>query len=162
MKKPQWATVIGIIGIMLGCFGLTEAVQTLAKPRLLLLQNGIVQHMHMNGEERGSGSEEKVHRESNIQHVPPWFKTWCTASGLTALIISGFYLFTAIRLFQLKPGALQLFIPAVVLSLCFAFIKVTVMLSITIFAGSPLLTGLIIGAVINLLLLTLAANTEQQ
>ncbi|MCP4716291.1 MAG: hypothetical protein GY868_14325 [Deltaproteobacteria bacterium] len=36
------------------------------------------------------------------------------------------------------------------------------MLSITIFAGSPLLTGLIIGAVINLLLLTLAANTEQQ
>ena len=41
MKRPTWATIVGVLGIIFGCFGIIGAGQEILMPNMLKLQKEI-------------------------------------------------------------------------------------------------------------------------
>jgi hypothetical protein len=168
MKRPTWATVVGIIGIVMGCFGILGGGQLMIMPKMMEMQKGMWTAMQESMEKqvaadpRQAPPKEMFKVFEKMWDVPEWFGTWCVAAGLIALLISGFYLFASIRLLQVKPTAVRLFYCAAGLSIGFALLKVVVALAATSFMGMTMMFGGMLGLIINVVLLIVVATGNKE
>jgi len=117
MKRPSWATVVGVLGIIIGCFGIIGGAQLATKPMLIKMQKEILsiaqksvdQEKSTNSQSLSPEVEQMFKMHEQMFDFPEWYNGWCVFAGLLGMIISGFYLFASIRILQVNPVAIQLF-----------------------------------------------------
>ncbi len=162
MQKPTWAKVVGIIGIILGCFGLLGAGQTIMMPKMIEMQKEMMPQMQEMLEKQYGTSQEAMNIMQKMWDTPEWFGTWCIISGIIALIIAGFYIYASIGLFQIKKSAIKMFYLAAGISIGFTILKGLITMAAMSFMGISVLIGGAFGIVFNIILLIVVANRDKQ
>ena len=108
MKRPGWVTVVGVLGIIMGCLGLLGAGQTIMMPRIMEFQrqmfSGIeraIENEQKQSESKGTPPKQGGHPQrgrgtapadwppkeflglfNKMLAVPDWFNTWLVVSGI--------------------------------------------------------------------------------
>jgi len=169
-KKPSWPKVVGILGIIFGAFGVIGGAQLIAMPNIMDFQKGMMSNMERSfAEHRSSRRDTEMFpypRDSEMSpdrrdteaspeglftmfnamwDTPEWFDTWCRVGGTLAVLISGFYIIAAIRLLQIKPGAVGLFYSAAGLAIVLVLVKV----GVGVYLGSLMSMGVVMNGVIG-------------
>ena len=173
MTKPGWVKVVGIILIVMGCFGLLGVWQTFNMPKMMAMQRRMMpqleEEMKKQAASRKASLEEseavlKAYRESmqKMSDVPSWFNSWCLISGTIALSLSCFLIFTAINLFRLRKTAISMFYWVMGVDICFLIIRGVVGVTTMIWLG---MLSMIVGSlaiITNIILLFVVANGSKQ
>ncbi|HIJ65077.1 MAG TPA: hypothetical protein HPP77_03930 [Candidatus Hydrogenedentes bacterium] len=168
MERPTWATVVGIVGIILGCFGIIGAGQLAMMPKMMELQKEMFSAMEKTMAQeaaRSGGPMPPVAPFKAFQKMwdfPEWFGTWCVVAGFLALFVSGFYVFASIRLIQVKPSAIKLFYTAAGIAIGFTLLRGVVAMAAESFMGLGMLMGGMFGLVINVVLLIVVATADKE
>jgi hypothetical protein len=164
--RPRWKTVIGVLGIIFGCFGIMSASQTALMPTMLEIQRKMFLAMQA---EAAKGAQAQAFAgpfaamfEMFAGPTPAWFAPWCVVMGLLTLIISGLYVFSAISLLLVKPWAPRLFCIALTASIVAAFARTIGLMLARGVLGMGMGFGAMFGVVIDvvLLLIVLAHKSE--
>lgn len=126
MQRPTWATVVGILAILFGSFGVIGGAQEIVMPYMLDMQKDMMQNMNeMVQEIQKKELEKKSESSKNVEHhynplkifdffsdkmdLPDWYRTYALLFGVVSMLIAGFYLLCGILLLMLKPLAPLLF-----------------------------------------------------
>jgi hypothetical protein len=180
LKRPTWATIVGILGIFFGCLGLLGAVRIIVMPHLMELQAEVLKSLQQSIEnlEVSTGQQMPLERSStenamkaredtadeleNIYDLPDWYGTWSLVAGLLAAIASGLYVFASIRLLQVKPSAIKLFYLAVGLSITVTLLRCLVATASRSLMAPDVLVGSIPAMVIHTVLVTVVATGNKE
>ena len=94
--------------------------------------------------------------------VPDWFDTYCVIVGILAIFVFGFYVFSSIRLLQVKPAAIKLFYLAAGISIGFTILKAVVALYAKSFMVISMMLSGMVGVVLNVILLIVVATGDKK
>ena len=111
MKRPGWATVVGIIGIIWGCLGLLGAVLTLFMPVYM-------PKLLMDAQSNIPAGQETEHLKM-MTHLwnTPHLRNSCVIIGLIGVFVSGFFILASIRLLQVRRSAIKLIYAALAIEI---------------------------------------------
>ena len=144
MKRPGWATAVGVIGIIWGCLGLLGAALTLFMPVFM-------PKLLMEAQSNISAGQETAHLKMMTQlWNTPYLRNSCLFLGLTGILVSGFFIFASISLLQMRRSSIKLIYSA----LC-----IEILLNILLLPDSMVLKAVSIlsGVVIYVVLLLVVA-----
>ena len=185
MKRPTWATVVGILGIVFSCLGFLGAGQEIMMPKILKFQKEMFSQMEesikkqsekaeLHDETRERMSSENENR-SNVDfpiemfkfmgkmwEFPEWYGKWIVIFGIIKLFLCGFYLFASIRLLQIKSSAIRLFYLAAGLTIFLSVLKGIVSLSALSFIGFTMMFGVMFGVIIDIVLIIVVATGNKE
>ena len=187
MKRPTWATVAGVLGIIFGCFGIMGAGQEIMMPAMLKFQKKMFSQMEGfmqqemakenagqldNDDNNGIGDDNRFNAEAlpfemfksfeRLFNLPTWFNIWCVIGGLLKLIISGLLLFAAIAMLQLKPFSISLFYWATGLGIFLTIVKSITLFFALSFLGFIMMFGGLFGIVIDIVLLIVVITGDKE
>jgi len=117
MKRPTWATAVGIIGIILGCMSVLGSCQSLMAPRIIAFQREMMSTMEVAVEremQRSNAPQQVPAREMvtmmrQMMDMPDWWGTWNVVTGGIGLIVAVVYITACVRLLQVAPSGISLF-----------------------------------------------------
>ena len=111
MKRPGWATVVGIIGIIWGCLGLLGAVLTLFMPVYM-------PKLLMDAQSNIPTGQETEHLKM-MTHLwnMPYLHNSCVIIGLIGVFVSGFFILASICLLQVRRSAIKLIYAALAIEI---------------------------------------------
>ena len=171
MKRPTWATVISVLGIILSLLGLLGAGQDIMMPKMMEFQKQMFTQMEeiqkrqtqREGAENAPDEEfsQMVQSMEKMWDTPEHFGTLSVMTGILKLLICGFGLFAYICLLQVKPYAVKLVYWAIGLSIGLALVKGSVMVSSMSLMAAAMMFGSIFGLVINIVLLIVVAVADK-
>ncbi len=187
-NRPTWVTVVGVIGVILGCFGLLGAGQTILMPKIMEFQREMVsgfqkafeEELKQDSSKRGAtkpGEKAAPSKKAwphdlqpkdifamfdRMLDMPPWFSTWAIASGITAFFVYGFYLYAAIMLLLMKGPAIRHFTIALGVAIAFSLVKVGVAFASQSFMVFSMLAGGFFGVAVNAVLLIVTVTSDKQ
>ncbi len=162
MKRPTWVTVVGVCGIVLGCFGLLGSVQAMMMPTVMEFQKEIFAGLQEEMGRQQEGGEKVFEALNKMWDVPEWFNTWSVAAGVIGLFVSGFYIIASIFLLQIKRSSIQLFYTALSICICFALVKGIVAVSAMTIMGMSMMVWSVLGLIINIILLAVVATSDKK
>jgi hypothetical protein len=163
MNRPTWATVVGVIGIIIACFGILGSVQLIVMPKMMEMQQGMLSSIQTNIENQemampqGKSPEEMSKAMEKLFTVPEWFNSYCLGLGLAALFVSVLYIIASINLLRTKPYAIKLFYTAASLAIVLALVKGAVLLYGTSFMLIAMAIGGVFSIVIHGILIIIVA-----
>lgn len=141
MNRPTWATIVGILAIVFGGFGVLGGAQEMAMPSMLEMQKEMMtnfgQENTVNGEkapnitlEVEKDGEKQSIEVSNVfksmgKHFefPDWYKSWAVAFGLVSMLLSALYFLSGIFLLMIKKYAINVFYGAIGASMLWAIMQ---------------------------------------
>jgi len=186
MKRPTWATIVGILGIVFGCFGILGGGQEMFMPKMMEMQKEMFtafqkavpqkqpDAMHEIIDEIPDPSQEKKRSIPNFPpaemfemmqkmwEVPSWFASYSISVGIAKALISAFYLLASIWLLQLKPISIRLFYCAAGLSIALCIVKGIVTLTSLSFMGVAMMFGGAFGAFIDIILIIVVLTGDKE
>jgi hypothetical protein len=165
MKRPTWATVVGVLGIIFGLGGLFNSVQTATMSKIIESQHEMLVSMEKSGktDPKDVAGFEKFKNmvETFWGKQPAWFNVVTATVGLIGIIINGFYIFAAIAMLLVKKYALKLFYTAIALSIFLAVIRAGIMAAaFSAMSTSMFLSGLF-GVVLDVILLIIVLTGDK-
>jgi hypothetical protein len=131
MKRPTWVTVIGIIAIILGAFGVMGGVGNIMTPAVIEMQREMLGAMEGFAEVQPEFPSGMFRAFEQFLHIPPWVGSWFVVTGALKLLASGLVVLAAVYLLQLKQVAPRWFYVA-----CGARLLVAVFELVPAFSGS--------------------------
>ena len=176
MKRPTWATVVGILGVIFGCLGILSAGSEMMMPKMMKFQKQMFSDIQKIIEEdiekqsaKQSYQKDKHRGDAEIPlkifksisqmwDFPEWYGTWSIIAGILKLLISALYLLASIRLLQIKLSAIKLFYWAAGSSVALGVLKAGVALSVASFMGIAMMFGGFFGIVNDIVLIIVVAN----
>jgi len=176
MKRPTWATVVGILGVIFGCLGILSAGSEMMMPKMMKFQKQMFSDIQKIIEEdiekqsaKQSYQKDKHRGDAEIPlkifkaisqmwDFPEWYGTWSIIAGILKLLISALYLLASIRLLQIKLSAIKLFYWAAGSSVALGVLKAGVALSVASFMGIAMMFGGFFGIVIDIVLIIVVAS----
>lgn len=166
MNRPTWATVVGILGIIMGAFGILGGAQMLMMPMLTNFQQTMMEGMTEELEARStqpSGPPVEMFRAmSRMWEAPPWLNMAFIAAGIVGILLSALYLLAAIWLLQVKPSAIGLFYLVAGASLAFAVAKLAAGLAVGSFTAISLTISGVFDLVFSLVMLVVVASGDKK
>ncbi len=180
MKRPTWATVVGILGIIFGCFGILFGGQEIFMPKMMEFQKEMMtqfekdiskqqeQMQDKSNEQQDEGSQsqrmtpEMFESMKRMFDVPEWFGTWSLFSGVSKALISGLYLLASIWLLQTKASAIRIFYWAAGSSIALSIIKALVLFSAMSFMGMAFAAGGVFGIIIDIVLIIVVITGNKE
>ena len=162
MKEQTWTKIVGVIGIILRCFGLLGAGQTMMMPKMIEMQKEMMPQMQKMLEKQQGSPQEVMNMMQKIWDTPEWFDSWCIISGIMALIIAGFYIFASIGILQIKKSSVKMFYLAAGISIGFSILKGLIAMTAMPFMGIFVLIGGSFGVIINIILLIVVAKGDKR
>ena len=180
MKRPTWATVVGVLGIIFSCLGILGAGQEIIMPKIFKFQKEMIsdfkeiiqeeiekERANQLDQEGGINSSADIPMgifQSFIKMMdfPDWFGTWSIISGILKLLVSGFFLLASIRLLQIKPSSIRLFYWAAGSSIALGVLKGMVALSAVSFMAIAMMFGGVFGIVIDIVLIIIVATGNKE
>ena len=111
MKRPGWATAVGIIGVIWGCLGLLGAVLTLFMPVYM-------PKLLMDAQSNIPTGQETEHLKM-MTHLwnMPYLHNSCVIIGLIGVFVSGFFILASICLLQVRRSAIKLIYAALAIEI---------------------------------------------
>lgn len=112
MNRPVWVTVVGILGIIVACFRIIGAGQTMIMPAIMDFQKGIflsIENAPAKDANDAAAKKQITETFKNFYKMPDWYPKFCLITGVLSALAGGLYLFAAIGMLQLKMGALKIF-----------------------------------------------------
>ncbi len=167
----MWVTVVGVMAIILGCFGLLGAGQLVVTPKIMELQKEIfsaiqedmeAQSQDPNQPAAGGPPPQFFRMFERFWNLPNWYKRWCVVAGMVSIFLYGFYILAAVCLLQTKSYAVKLFYLAVAVSIATGLAKGIVTASAMSFLGIVAIMGAMFGVVINVVLLIVVATADKE
>jgi len=188
MKRPAWATVVGILGIIFACLGILGAGYDIIMPKMMEFQGEMMSVMEkdiarqavreksesgvLEGDEPSPDEAETApvpgpppemfRMMKRMWAVPEWFGMWSVLTGLLKALICGLILFASIGLLQTKPISIPLFYWGAGLAIVVGVVKGVVAVSWLGFMGMAMTFGGVFGAMIDLVLLVVVATGDKQ
>ena len=142
MKRPTWATIVGVLAIIFGLSSITGGAQEMALPSMLEFQKEMMANFgQISNEEIASqsipGSEQNEGKQTadfslaiegmqEMLVIPEWFKTWAIIFGLVSMVVGAIYLLSGIFLLMTKPFAITVFYLAIGISILWAIVQAIV------------------------------------
>jgi hypothetical protein len=176
MKRPTWATVVGILGIIFGSMGIIGSFQIMFMPQMLEWQKTIMADFH--GEvpkEEVTNVEVGVEQSENTPTsfgifgsweemftFPDWFKQWCIVSGVIKLLISAIILYASIGLLQLKKSAIGIFCFASIANILYGIGSAIVAVTSLSFIAASMMMGSMFEGVIDFVLLVVVMSSSKE
>jgi hypothetical protein len=176
MKRPTWATVVGILGIVFGGFGILSAGPQMMMPKIARFQQQLFSNIEKAIEadiekQRAKRSDQDEENRGDAQFpkeffklftkmwdFPEWYGTWSIISGILILSVSAFYLLASIRLLQTKPSGIKLFYWAAGSKIALSVLSAAVAVSAMSFLGIAMLFGGVFGIIIDIILIIVVAT----
>ncbi|MFA5339935.1 MAG: hypothetical protein WC317_07315 [Candidatus Omnitrophota bacterium] len=114
MKRPAWATAVGVIGIIWGSLGTLGAVLTMLMPIFMpkLLMEAQRQMP------AGQQNSEFLRMMTQLWNTP-YLRNSCLFLGLIGILVSGFFVFASARLLQMRRPAIKLIYSALCIEILF-------------------------------------------
>ena len=140
-SKPTWVSIIGVLLIVFGAFGIFGGAQEIMMPTIMEMQKGVLDSigksiesgMHeTSGDQQGNSGQQKAQQEQMAklftgmmeQFQPPeWYKSWAAVFGLISIVVSVLYLVSGIFLLMIKRFAIPVFYVAIGASITWAIIQ---------------------------------------
>ncbi|MBI9075415.1 MAG: hypothetical protein JEZ02_08405 [Desulfatibacillum sp.] len=156
MTRPGWVTAVGIIGIVMACFGLLGAVQQLIMPSMLHFQQEMMggiqeeikkdiakqQEAYENGESTTAPPPVAVFEMmEKMWNMPEWFRTWAMIAGILQAVVCGFILYACLLLLQLKKSAIKIFYWSAGLKMAMAILNIAAAFLAMSFMGFAMAAG---------------------
>jgi len=94
--------------------------------------------------------------------VPEWFQTWSVFSGITKILIHGFYILAAILLLRIKSSGIRLLYGAAGSSIVLNIMKCVVAVSVSAFISISMILGAVFGTVIDIVLIMVVATGDKE
>lgn len=167
MKRPTWATIVGVLGIIFAIFGILGAGSDIMMPATIDFQKKMFSQMEavqqkMATTENGNPIPDEaftgmLQSMQSMWEMPEWLGTWSMATGLFKLLLCGLALFAGISLLQVKPYAIKVFYWAAGLNIGLFFIKGAVLLASMSLMAMTMLFGSFFGLVVNTVLIIVVA-----
>lgn len=176
MKRPTWATVVGILGIIFGCLGILSAGPEMLMPKMAKFQKQLFSDIEKTIEadiekkkarqsHQGGGHQADVEfpKEifksiSQMLDFPEWYGTWSIIAGILKLLVSALYLFASIRLLQTRLSGTKLFYWAAGSSIVLGALKASVAIFVASFMSIAMMVGGMFGVVIDIVLILVVAS----
>lgn len=169
MKRPTWATIIGVLGIILGCLGIMGAANEIFMPKMIKMQKEMlteVQKTMTRQQVESKTATSQADKDASpdfspeffesmmkMWEMPDWFGTFSIFSGVAKALISALYLLASIWLLQIKPVGIRLFYWAAGASIALCAVKGAATLSAFSFFGMAMMMGSVFGALIDIILI---------
>lgn len=176
MKRPTWATVIGIITIVFGVFGILGGAQHMMMPTMLEMQQSMMREFKnieipAEGKTGENAEQFRKHQEQTQRifetfekhmEVPAWYKTWSVVIGIVSMLVAGVYLLSGVFLLMTKPYAIRIFYAAMGLSMTWGLARAIILMQSDTLMLMSMLPLAVAGIVIDLVLLiaVLAGDKE--
>ncbi|WP_444897051.1 hypothetical protein [Microbulbifer sp. SSSA005] len=141
MKRPTWATVVGVLAIIFGILGVLAGVQEIAIPSMIEMQKEMMTSFsegktpdgksvpEMSWEIKKDGEKQKTDMsqmfegiEEQFEH-PEWYKSWAAVLGLISLVVAALYLLSGILLLMAKQFSIRIFYVAIGVSVIWAIVQ---------------------------------------
>ncbi|MDD5195657.1 MAG: hypothetical protein PHQ96_08315 [Candidatus Omnitrophica bacterium] len=173
-KRPTWATVVGIFGIVISSFGILGAAQTMVMPKMMEFQkqmfSDISRQIERDAANQTSSDEEQSRQEAKamfetmekIWSFPQWYNTWSIVTGLLQLAIYGFYLFACIWLLQMKPSSIKMFYFAAGAKIAHGVLNCILGVMSSSFMVMAMMAWGAVGIVIHIVLLIVVATADKK
>jgi hypothetical protein len=177
-KRPTWATVVGIIGIVLSGFGILGAGQTIIMPKMLEFQKQMftqmAEEMERDAAEKGAPAQgvnagphamppkKMFEMMQKMWNLPEWFSTWSVIAGLFQLLISGFYLLSCIWLLQMKPASINMFYCAAGTKILLGIVNGVVAIMASSLMIMMMMAWGVVGIVFHIVLLIVVASGNKE
>ena len=163
MKRPTWATIVGVLGIIFSCLGILGAGQEIIMPKVFKLQKEMLsdfeeiieeeiekERINQLDQEGGNKSGAEIplgmfKSFTKFLDFPDWFGTWSIISGILKLLVSAFFLLASIRLLQMKRSSINLFYWAAGSSITLGVVKGIVAVSAVSFMAIAMMFGGVLG-----------------
>ena len=176
MKRPTWATVVGVLGIIFGCMGILAAGSEMMMPKMLEFQkqmlSDIEKIVEAEMEKEKAKHPDRIGKHqgdvefpigifktiSKMWEFPEWYGTWSIIAGILKLLVSALYLLASIRLLQIKQSAIKLFYWAAGTSIALGLLKAGAALMAASFMGIAMMFGGFFGIVIDIVLIIVVAS----
>lgn len=136
-KRPSWVSVIGILAIIFGLFGLMAGTQEIVMPQMLEMQTQMMENITRPQFEKSIEKHNAEIPSDKIEHppeeffkvmedmlyFPDWYKSWAMVIGLVSIIVSTVYLVGGIFLLMMKKYAISLFGSILILSILWSTVR---------------------------------------
>ena len=180
MKRPTWATVVGVLGIIFSCLGILGAGQEIIMPKVFKFQKEMLsdfeeiieeeiekERINQLDQEGGnkSGAEIPLGMFKSFTKMfdfPDWFGTWSIISGILKLLVSAFFLLASIRLLQMKKSSINLFYWAAGSSIALGVLKGIVAVSAVSFMAIAMMFGGVFGIIIDIVLIIVVVTGDKE
>ena len=140
-KRPTWATIVGVLGIILACLGILGAWFDLTFSQLMDQAKQMSSQMDM----------------EHMLETPGWLGIFFTTTGILKLIFCGFAFLASIFLLQIKPSSIKLFYWAAGLNIGLAILRSLILLASKSFVVISAMFSGIFGLVVNIILISVVA-----
>jgi len=163
MKKPTWITVVGVLGIVFGIFGLIGSGQVAAMPTFLQWQRRMFDSFPVAPAAADQQNLEQFQQAMRmfLGDQPSWFGPACIALGVIGLAINGLYVFAGVSLLQLKPNSARLFSRVLGASIALGIVRALVMMNGYSFMAIPMLMSGLVGVVLDVILLVVIVTSDK-
>ncbi len=180
MKRPTWATAVGILGIIFSCLGILGGGQEIMMPKMLKFQQEMLSDFEKIIEEeiekeRAKQPDQEGEPKSSAEipmgifksftkmmDFPDWYGTWSIISGILKLFVCAFFLLASVRLLQMKPSSIKLFYWAAGSSIALGVLKGIVALSAVSFMAIAVMIGGVFGIIIDIVLIIVVATGNKE
>jgi len=87
MSRPTWATVVGILGIILACLGIFGAGQTMLTPVMMKFQKEMMAGMQHSMRQQSAAHPQQApppemfNAMQKMWNLPSWYGPWCVGVG---------------------------------------------------------------------------------
>lgn len=145
MKRPAWATAVGIIGVIWGCLGILGAALTLFMPVFM-------PKLLMEAQSNISAGQEIAHIQMMTRLWDmPYLRNSCLFLGSTGIIVSGFLVFASISLLQMKRSSIKLIYSALCIEI---LLNILLLPDMMVLKAVSILSGVAIYVVLLLVVIT--------
>jgi hypothetical protein len=180
MKRPKWATIVGILAIIFGCLGVLTGGQQVMMPKIIKMQKEMFTEFSKNIEkhqaepsssdnninDQTKNSEEPVSPDiskyfDKMFDLPPWFGKWSLISGVLKSLVSALYLFAGIWLLLMKQNSIRLFYFAAGVSIALSIVELVVYFSTSSFMIMAVGFGNAFGLLIDIVLIIVVVTGDK-
>lgn len=155
LDRPSWVTVIAVLMIIFGVFGMLSSAQFMFMPTFMGKALDRAKY-------EDPQAAEFLDQIETMFDLPGWFHSFAIIFGLIGLLIHGLYFFSGISLMQMKQFALKFVYLSLGLCLAFAFTQCIVGFYVETMMGLFLIMGGVISIVIDLILLIVVLASDKQ
>jgi len=162
MNKPTWIKVVGILGIIFGCFGIWGSLNIMIMPQIIDFQKEFIGAAMDEARNDPEFPDRLADVMESLWDLPDWFGTWAILFGIAGLLVTGFYLLASIWLLQVKPAADKLMIAALLISIILALIQAITAGLAGGFVAIVFVMGGVFSIIIDLVLLIVILTADRK
>jgi hypothetical protein len=155
VDRPRWATVVGVIGLLVGGLGTLSGAQNIFMPQMLEMQKEMFESLSTPPTKSDATQPpmafppELAKTLERQFEVPEWFATWSQVNGIVGVLLSAGCIVGSILLLVVRPSGVSLFVVFSMGSLAWHGVRAVVAFQASSFMVMSAIGAAVLGIVIH-------------